>query len=151
MQLTIDIGYDQLFELVRQLPMRERERLVKEVVTPEQDTPQSESESESRQDLIVLEERGGLRILQVPFPDTEEGRRREKEQKQMQEEFRQRLLQENQNQERQCSTIIPKLSKKEIEQRRQEALRLALECPVATLEEIEAYNEFRSRFRCRQK
>jgi len=145
MQLTIDIGYDQLFELVRQLPMRERERLVKEVVTPEQDTSQSESESESRQDLIVLEERGGLRILQVPFPDTEEGRRREKEQKQMQEEFRQRRLQESQ------TSIIPELSAQEIEQRRQEALRLALECPVATPEEIEAYNEFRSRFRCRQK
>ena len=87
MQLTIDIGYDQLFELVRQLPAREKER----------------------------------------------------------------LFQESQCQESQSSTVIPKLSAEEIEQRRQEALRLALECPIATPEEIEAYNEFRSRFRCRQK
>ena len=149
MQLTIDIGYDQLFELVRQLPAWEKERFVREMAIPEQEV--TLEESESRQDLIVLEERDGFRIVQVPFPDTEDGRRREKEQKQMQDKFRQRLLQENQSQEWQCSTIIPKLSREEIEQRRQEALRLALECPVATLEEIEAYNEFRSRFRCRQK
>ena len=40
MQLTIDIGYDQLFELVRQLPAREKERFVREMAMPEQDTPQ---------------------------------------------------------------------------------------------------------------
>jgi len=38
MQLTIDIGYDQLFELVRQLPAMEKERFVKERAKPEQDT-----------------------------------------------------------------------------------------------------------------
>jgi len=92
MQLTIDIGYDQLFELVRQLPAREKERL-----------------------------------------------------------FQESQCQESQSSTTQFSTVIPKLSAEEIEQRRQEALRLALECPIATPEEIEAYNEFRSRFRCRQK
>ena len=143
MQLTIDIGYDQLFELVRQLPAREKERFVKEVATSEQDAIQAEPES--RQDLIVVEERDGFRILRVPFPDTEEGRRREKEQKRMQDEFRQRLLQESQ------SSVIPELSKEEIEQRRQERMRLALECPVATPEELEAFNEFRRQFRCRPK
>jgi len=40
MQLTIDIGYDQLFELVRQLPAREKERFAREMAMPEQDTPQ---------------------------------------------------------------------------------------------------------------
>ena len=38
MQLTIDIGYDQLFELVKQLPAREKERFVREMAKPEQDT-----------------------------------------------------------------------------------------------------------------
>jgi len=82
MQLTIDIGHDQLFELIRQLPPLEKERLF---------------------------------------------------------------------QESRSTTITPKQSAEDIEQRRQKALRLALECPVATPEEIEAYTEFRSRFRCRQK
>jgi len=36
MQLTIDIGYEQLFELVRQLPPREKERFVRDMVKPEQ-------------------------------------------------------------------------------------------------------------------
>ena len=80
MQLTIDIGYDQLFELVRQLPPKEKERLL---------------------------------------------------------------------QEDRFSTATPKLPIQEIEQNRQEALRLALKCPVATPEEIEEYNEFRRQFRCR--
>ena len=80
MQLTIDIEYDQLFELVRQLPPKEKKRLF---------------------------------------------------------------------QEDQFSTATPKLPTQEIEQNRQEALRLALKCPVATPEEIEEYNEFRRQFRCR--
>ena len=88
MQLTIDIGYDQLFELVRQLPAWERERLVSEMATTKQSAFQAESES--RQDLIVVEQGEGYRILQVPFPDTEEGRKRENEQKRMQDEVRQR-------------------------------------------------------------
>jgi len=33
MQLTIDIGYDQVFQLVRQLPPRDRKRLAKEMVS----------------------------------------------------------------------------------------------------------------------
>jgi len=37
----------------------------------------------------------------------------------------------------------------EVNRCRQEALRLALECPVATPEEIENQNEYRKRFRCR--
>ena len=31
MQLTIDIGYDQVFQLVRQLPPNDRKRLAKEI------------------------------------------------------------------------------------------------------------------------
>ena len=92
MQLTIDIGYDQLFELVRQLPTREKERL-----------------------------------------------------------FQESQCQKSQSSNAQPSTIIPELSKEEIEQRRRKALRLALECPVATPEELEAFNEFRRQFRCRPK
>jgi len=38
---------------------------------------------------------------------------------------------------------------KDVEQNRQEALRLALECPVAAPEEIEEYNEFGRQFRWR--
>jgi hypothetical protein len=37
MQLTIDIGYDQVFQLVRQLSSREQKRLAKEIVSPEQE------------------------------------------------------------------------------------------------------------------
>jgi len=36
MQLTIDIGYDQVSQLVWQLPPRDRERLVKEIVPSRQ-------------------------------------------------------------------------------------------------------------------
>ena len=72
MQLTIDIGYDQLFEMVRQLPPWEKERLF---------------------------------------------------------------------QENQFSTATPIPHAQEIEQRRQEALRLAMECPVAAPEEIEEYRK----------
>ena len=72
MQVTIDIGYDQVFELVRQLSPEGRERLFRELDT-----------------------------------------------------------------------------KREVEQNRQEALRLALECPVAAPEDIENQNEFRRQFRCR--
>ena len=36
MQLTIDIGYDQVFQLVRQLPPRERERLAEEIAPVKQ-------------------------------------------------------------------------------------------------------------------
>ena len=38
---------------------------------------------------------------------------------------------------------FPAISEEEVEKCRQDALRLALECPVATQEEIENYNEFR--------
>ena len=88
MQLTVNIGYDQLFELVRQLPPREKERFVKDITSSERNV--SQSESESRPDLIVLERGEGYRIVQVPFPDTEEGRMREKELKRLQNEVRQR-------------------------------------------------------------
>ena len=58
------------------------------------------------------------------------------------------------NDERSAEEIIREIyesrtSGREVEQRRQEALRLALECPVATEEEIAEYNEFRRQFRCR--
>jgi len=72
MQVTIDIGHDQVFDLVRQLSPESRERLFMELET-----------------------------------------------------------------------------NKDVEQNRLEALRLALECPVAVPEEIEEYNEFRRQFRCR--
>jgi len=36
MQLTIDIGYDQVSQLVWQLPPRDREKLVKEIVPSRQ-------------------------------------------------------------------------------------------------------------------
>ena len=80
MQLTVNIGYDQIFELVRQLPPWEKERLFHE---------------------------------------------------------------------NQFSAVIPIPHTLGIEQRRQEALRLALECPTATEEDIEEYNEFWRQFRCR--
>jgi len=44
MQLTIDIGYDQVFQLVRQLSPRERERLAKEIVPAEQKPKRSREE-----------------------------------------------------------------------------------------------------------
>jgi len=77
MQVTIDIGYDQVFELVRQLPPEGKERLFWEIEP-----------------------------------------------------------------------------KRRVDQNRQEALRLALECPVATPEDIGnqnefGQNEFRKQFRCR--
>ena len=80
MQLTVNIGYDQLFELVQQLPPWEKERLF---------------------------------------------------------------------QENQFSDATPIPHTLGIEQNRQEALRLALECPIATEKEFEEYNEFRRQFRCR--
>ena len=86
MQATIDIGYEQVFQLTWQLSPRDRERLAKEIVTAEPEpTP---VDTESRPDLIVLEQGDGYRILQVPFPDTEEGRMRQKKQKQLQEKHR---------------------------------------------------------------
>ena len=85
MQLTINIGYDQIFELVRQLPPGERKRLFRE------------SEFST--------------AVQQPPELT--------------------------------------VSNAEVDQCRQEALRLALECPVATPEEIESQNEYRKQFRCR--
>jgi hypothetical protein len=42
MQLTIDIGYDQVFQLVRQLTPRERERLTKDIAFVEPEIPDKE-------------------------------------------------------------------------------------------------------------
>ena len=81
MQVTINIGYDQVLELVRQLSPDGRER--------------------------ILREFGG----EIKTQNTE--------------------------------------VQKSIVQNRQEALRLALACPVATPEEIDDYYEFRRQFRCR--
>ena len=97
------------------------------------------ADTEPRQDLIVLEQHDGFRILQVPFPDTEEGRMRQKRQEELQKQYR----------EKHPERFKP-LSQEEIEKNRQEALRLALEGPVATQEEIEMQNEFRRLFRWRQ-
>jgi len=47
MQLTTDIGYDQLFELVRQLPAREKERFIREMAKPEQGTTQGDWQQRS--------------------------------------------------------------------------------------------------------
>ena len=85
-QATIDIGYDQVFQLAWQLSPKDRERLVKEIVSAEPETVPADTEP--RQDLIVLEQHDGFRLLQVPFPDTEEGRMRQEEQKQLQEKYR---------------------------------------------------------------
>ena len=76
MQITIDFGYDQVFELARQLSPEEREKLVHD----------------------------------LRETDSEPGN---------------------------------------VEKNREKARRLALECPVATEEEIEMQNEFRRMFRCR--
>ena len=86
MQATIDIEYDQVFQMAWQLSPRDRERLAKEIVSAEPET--IPADTEPRQDLIVLEQHEGFRILQVPFPDTEEGRIRQKEQKQLQKQYR---------------------------------------------------------------
>ena len=81
MQVTLNIGYDQVFDLVKQLSPEGRERIVTEL--------SRELEAENA------------------------------------------------------------VTRESIEKNRQEALRLALEFPVATPEEIEEYNEFRRQFRCR--
>ncbi|MCL2711379.1 MAG: hypothetical protein FWE95_10915 [Planctomycetaceae bacterium] len=86
MQMTIDVGYDQVYQLARQLPPRERRRLAKKIA-PRKRKP-APADDEPRQDLIVLERRNGLVVYQVPFPDTEEGRIRQEEQKELQREFR---------------------------------------------------------------
>ena len=86
MQVTIDIGYDQVFELVRQLSPEEQERLAKEIMSPEPEPVPLDTEP--RQDLIVLERGDGYTIVQVPFPDTEEGRARHKELEQLQKQYR---------------------------------------------------------------
>jgi len=137
MQATIDIGYDQVFQLAWQLSPRDRERLVKEIVSAEPEPILSDTEPPP--ELIVLEQHDGYRIVQVPFPDTEEGRMRQEKLKELQKAYRE------ENPER-----FEPPSKEEIEKNRQEALRLALEGPVATQEEIEMQNEFRRLFRWRQ-
>jgi len=136
MQMTINIGYDQLYEMVRQLPPRERIRLVEEI-TPAKQEPDL-SDAEPPPELIVLERGNGYTIVQVPFPDTEEGRIRKQELEQVQKKVR----------ENHPEIFVPS-TKDDIEKKRQEALRLALECPVATQEDIDNQNEFRKQFRCR--
>ena len=140
MQMTIDVGYDQVLQLFQQLPPRDRARFVREVAPAEQEP--ALSETEPHQDLIVLERRNGLVVYQVPFPDTEEGRIRQKEQEQLQEKFRENYPE---------FFVLP--SQEEIAKKRQEALRLIAECPVATQEDIDdliaGQKEFRRLFRCR--
>jgi hypothetical protein len=136
MQATIDIGYDQVFQLAWQLSPRDRERLAKEIVSAEPET--IPADTEPRQDLIVLEQHDGFRILQVPFPDTEEGRMRQKRQEELQKQYR----------EKHPERFKP-LSQEAIEERRQKLLALLLEGPVATPEDIENQNEFRRLFRWR--
>jgi hypothetical protein len=115
MQLTINIGYDQVFELVRQLPPRERRQLFLEsefsaaIPKPPPSTASNEEMSDERYYEFLMN-----------FPVVSE------------EEI-EHILE----------------AKREVNQCRREALRLALECPVATQEEIENQNEYRKRFRCR--
>ena len=137
MQTTIDIGYEQVFQLAWQLSPKDRERLVKEIVSAE--TESIPSDTEPRPDLIVLEQHDGYRILQVPYADTEEGRMRQKETEELQKQHRE-----------EHPELFVQPSKEEIEKNRQEALRVALECPVATPEDIEMQNECRRLFRWRQ-
>ena len=136
MSSTIAIGYDQVFQLVRQLSPRDRERLAKEMVSDGQEP--IPSDMEPRQDLVVLERRDGFALLQVPFPDTEEGRIRQKELEQFQEKFRGNHPE-----------FFEPPKEEDIEKRRQTALQLALTGPVATQEDIENHNEFRRIWRCR--
>ena len=136
MQMTINVGYDQVYELVRQLPPRERKRLAKEIVSSEQEP--ALTEPEPRQDLIVLEQGDGYSIVQVPFSDTEEGQARQKRQEQLQKQHREAHPE-----------LFVERPKEEIEKKRQELLRLLSECPVATQEEIDNQNEFRRLFRWR--
>jgi len=86
MQMTIDVGYEQVVQLFWQLPPRERTRFVREVVPTESEPVLSEDEP--RPDLIVLERGDGYSIVQVPFPDTKEGRIRQKAQEQLQRKYR---------------------------------------------------------------
>ena len=136
MQMTINIGYGQVFELARQLPPRERARLAKEIAPAELEP--ALPGPEPYQDLIVLERGDGYSIVQVPYSDTEEGRARQKWTEQLQKQHREAHPE-----------LFVERSKEEIEKNRQEALRLALECPVATQEEIDNQNEFRRLFRWR--
>ena len=136
MQLTINIGYDQVYELVRQLPPKDRRRLAETIVSIEPEA--SQPDTEPCQDMIVLERHDGFVVLQVPFPDTEEGRIRQQQQEQMQKKFRE-----------DHPELFERPSKEEIEQNRQKLLRLLSECPVVTQEEIDNYNEFRRLFRWR--
>jgi uncharacterized membrane protein YheB (UPF0754 family) len=138
MQLTIDIGYDQVFQLVRQLSPRERERLAKEIV-PAKSEPFL-SDDEQRQDLIVLERSDGYSIVQVPFPDTEEGRMREKKLKQEQKEFREKHPE-----------LFVERSKEEIEESRKRLLKAMSELPTATPEDIKYMEEMRRMFPWRTK
>ena len=148
MQLTIDIGYDQLVQLAQQLPPWEREQLAKKIVPTEQAiVPEQEelADAEScqyqpRQDLIVLEQGDGYRIVQVPFPDTEEGRLAQKEQEELQKKYR----------ENHPECFVPK-TQEEIEKNRQERRRSMAALPVATQEDIDYYNEAREQFRWRMK
>jgi hypothetical protein len=141
MQQTINIGYDQVFQLVRQLSSGDRKRLVKEITFTEEEPSEPDTLYDSdyvpRTDLIPIERDGHI-FYQVPFPDTEEGRQRQIKQEQLQKEFREEYPE-----------LFVTPSKEEIEKNREEALRLAMECPVATPEEIEYYKEFRRLFRCR--
>ena len=140
MQLTINIGYDQVYELVRQLPPKDRRRLAETIVSIEPEA--SQPDTEPCQDMIVLERHDGFVVLQVPFPDTEEGRIRQQQQEQMQKKFRE-----------DHPEFFVERSKEEIEKKRQDALRLIDECPVATQEDIdyldENLKEFRRLFRWR--
>ena len=140
MQMTIDVGYDQVFQLARQLPPRDRKRLASKIA-PKKRKPVP-LDNEPRQDMIVLKRGDDYSIVQVPFPDTEEGRTRQNELERLQKEFRKNYPE---------FFALP--TKEEIGRKRQEALRLIAECPVATPEDIDdmiaEQNEFRRLFRWR--
>ena len=111
MQLTINIGYDQVFELVRQLPPRERKRLFLE----SEFTPANRQTPEP----VAFDEEYYKFLMNFPVVSEEE------------------------------IEHILEAQKGLVDQNRRDALRLALECPIATPEEIENHNEFRKQFRCR--
>ena len=134
MQATIDIGYEQVFQLAWQLSPRDRERLAKEIVSAEPETVPADTEP--RPDLIVLEQGDGYRILQVPYADTEEGRMRQKETEELQKQHRE-----------EHPELFVQPSKEEIEKRRQTLNKWMTECPSATPEEIQKLEKSIKNFR----
>lgn len=125
MQITPDFGYDQIFELVRQLSPEEKERLQQELKLAEQ--------AETRPEMTKGEYQKFL--MECPVMTEEEIEEMERNIREFRNGFNRRI--DN------AEAWV------DIEKNRQKERQLALECPVATEEEIELQDEFRRMFRCR--